>query len=162
SRAGTAAIEALENCDGPAVEAALRAALSSPHVLVRMAAIDDLCRRNAPDVAGFVRILTNDTSWITRRRALEALASLPGPEHWHMRGGAAARPGRAGKALVKTLVAGGGPPDLLAALDAGSHTRRVEGVRLYLRWRWHGVRPPEPIWELDDPRRFCPFWDWDA
>src|SRR5690242_8731868 len=47
SRAGAAAVVALEACDGPLVADGLAAALGSPHAPVRLAAVAALHRRGA-------------------------------------------------------------------------------------------------------------------
>ncbi len=166
SRAGAAAVAALEACAGPLALDGLAVALDSTHAPVRLAAVAALHRRGArgPDVA-LLRMLRQDDSWTVRRRVVRALADGPEGVRWHALDAATDPHWRVRHALLQVLLAWGQTDaerqDIDRRLALGEQPR-VRGLRAYLRYRWSGRVPaPADVPEPEDPSRTCPFWDWD-
>jgi hypothetical protein len=160
-----AAVGALEASASPIVGDALDAALDSPHPSVRLAALQDLQRRQlwrcgrSPG-----RLLCADESWPVRWAALDLLASQPGPERWRVLGAATDPHWRVRHALIGVLLRWGESiaeqQEIDQRLSRLATNAPARGVRAYLHYRWGGqgcdrVDTPQvpPAW---------PFWDWDA
>ncbi|HKB38181.1 MAG TPA: HEAT repeat domain-containing protein, partial [Gemmataceae bacterium] len=167
ARATTAAVSALEGRDDPPVLDALAAALDSPHASVRIVAVQSLHQRRADHVADhFFRLLTTDDSWLVRRAALRALADQPAPHRWRILDAATDPHWRVRHALIRVLLEWGDTEesrrDIEQRLARLGEDVRVEGVRVYLTYRWSGRAPKEINLRPDeDPNQLCPFWDWD-
>jgi hypothetical protein len=167
SRAGVAAVAALETCDVLIVLDGLAAALDSPHAPVRLAAVLSLHRRGARTAdAALVRLLRRDDSWTVRRGALRALTDGPPEVRWHVLDAATDPHWRVRHALIQVLLARGQTDaqreDIDRRLAPLGEWPRVRGLRAYLRYRWSGRVPtPAEVPEADDPSLTCPFWDWD-
>jgi aryl-alcohol dehydrogenase-like predicted oxidoreductase len=164
-----AAIAALEPIQDPLILGALHAALNSPHSSVRLAALQDLHRRQVSGLSGSLgRVLRRDESWPVRRAALHLLATEPGPERWRVLDAATDPHWRVRHALIRVLLRWGGDEvqlqeEIDRLLTCLGTEARVRGLRAYLHYRWTG-RPLETVGVLTpmDPSQSCPFWDWDA
>ncbi len=164
----TAAIAALESVANPIIRDALVAALDNPSPLVRLAALQDLHRRAAADLNDCLACrLCEDESWPVRRAALHMLAAESGPQRWGVLDAATDPHWRVRHALVRVLMRWGADASERAEigqrLSRLGTSGRVQGVWAYLNCRWTGrslesAETPIPA----DPRRACPFWDWDA
>jgi aryl-alcohol dehydrogenase-like predicted oxidoreductase/HEAT repeat protein len=168
AKEAVAAVAALEPCKDPIILDALVVALDSHHASVRLAAVQDLRRRQATQIsASLVRVLGGDESWLVRRAALQALASQPGPDRWRVLDAVTDPHWRVRHALIGVLGRWGeGEPQRQEIDDRMARfgtEPRVRGVRAYLHYLWTG-RPPESALPLDapNPSQACPFWDWDA
>src|SRR5262249_25701051 len=163
ARATTAAVSALEGRDDPPVLDALAAALDSPHASVRIVAVQSLHQRRADHVADhFFRLLTTDDSWLVRRAALRALADQPAPHRWRILDAATDPHWRVRHALIRVLLEWGDTEesrrDIEQRLARLGEDVRVEGVRVYLTYRWSGRAPKEINLRPDeDPNHLCPF-----
>jgi HEAT repeat protein len=168
ARAATAAVSALEGRDDPPVLDALTAALDSPHASVRIVAVQSLHQRRADHVTEtFVRLLTTDESWLVRRAALRALADQPAPDRWRILHAATDPHWRVRHALIRVLLEWGATDESRRDIDQRlawlGEDVRVEGVRVYLTYRWSGRAPEEiTLRPEEDPNRLCLFWDWDV
>lgn len=166
-----AAVAALEGCDAPVVLQALARALHHPRPLVRCAAVASLGRRVAVAVAvaekaALARRLREDPAWTCRRAALRALEDLPPPDDWLILAAADDPHWRVRHALIRVLSRRGMDPSDRASIDerlaVAAQDARTQGVRDYLRFRWHGDEPPpRPGPSADDPGPPCPFQDDD-
>jgi hypothetical protein len=167
SRAGVAAVDALEACNSALVLDGLAAALDSPHAPVRLAAVTSLHHRGARQAdAILLRLLRRDDSWTVRRGALRALADGPEVVRWHVLDAATDPHWRVRHALLQVLLVWGQADeqrqDFDRRLAALGEQPRVQGLRAYLRYRWSGRVPAAfEVPEAEDPGRSCPFWDWD-
>ncbi len=113
------------------------------------------------------RILQTDESWLVRRAAVRALADGLAPDPWCVLDAATDPHWRVRHALIEVLLGWGETQDKRNEIDtrlvrAGSN-ERIQGLRAYLHFRWDGHPPPNAsIPKPIDPRRRCPFWDWDV
>ncbi len=161
ARTATAAIAALEGRSGAGIVEALRTALASPHVTVRLAAVQALQLRDEARVEEDWRhLLCRDSSWQVRRAALRALAERRGEARWWIVEAVTDPHWRVRHALIQALLHEEGRQEIDARLAAVGGTARIEGVRRYLRYRWTGEVPAGPFEEEVGPP--WPFWDWDA
>jgi aryl-alcohol dehydrogenase-like predicted oxidoreductase len=162
------ALSLLEGCTESIVVDALSAALGGSHSSVRLAAVESAHKRRVAHLADSLRhILRADESWLVRRAALRALADGLAPDPWCVSDAATDPHWRVRHALIEVLLRWGETEGKRNEIDTRlAHTGsngRIEGLRAYLHFRWDGHPPPDAsIPEPVDPRRRCPFWDWDV
>ncbi len=160
-----AALRSLEHDTSRLVRDAVVRSLESPHPSVRIAAAGEVVRRQLFEVAGerLLRLLHTDPFWQVRRAAVSALGARPGERRWAALGAATDPHWRVRYALAQLLEGWGKSDEDRRRVDAGlrehGDTPRVNRIRDYLGYRWAGQPPPER--PGDDPRGWCPFWDWD-
>lgn len=168
AREVVAALDALEACHDALVFDALISALDSPHASVRFAAIQELRRRKVTPIHdSMTRVLRTDESWMNRREALWTLAALTSEERWQVFEAATDPHWRVRHALIRVLLRCGGIEaqrrDIEERLAQFGDEVRVLGIREYLRHHWMETSEESTIsLEGEDPRKSCPFWDWDA
>ncbi len=166
AKAALAAIEALEPCGHADAIDALQSALGSPHVYVRMAAMQSLQQRQAWTLASVVsRMVGHDPSWLVRRAALRFLAQSQTAWRWQILKASSDPHWRVRHALIQVLLAwieaGEDQHEIRRRLSAAGTDVRTQGILRYLEFRLTG-QPPEPfVTEQDDPASWCEFWDWD-
>lgn len=162
-----AALAALEPSDYPLVRDAARATLASRFAPVRQAAVQLIHRRGWNDFDDELRdVLRSDSSWPTRRAAVQAIADRPDPVRWNVLIAADDPHWRVRHALVRVLL-GWGTNEVDRAMVRNHLVKqcgeaRSRGVAAYLEWTWSGSEPPSwKAFNAPDPAARCPFWDWD-
>jgi HEAT repeat protein len=157
-----AALRAIEHDASPLVGDTVVRALNSPHATVRIYAAGEVERRKLFPSATreLQRLRGTDAFWQVRRAAVGALAAggcyaavtvASDDPHWRVR-----------YAVAQVLELLGNDPaeSREVILRMLCEHPRAERLRDYLNYRWTGELPPQR--DADDPRTWCPFWDWDA
>jgi HEAT repeat protein len=167
ARPALAAIAALDHCHDPIVLDALVRVLESPHASVRIVAVQALHERRATGVGDAVlRLLREDESWLARRAALRALAESPDADRWQVLAAATDPHWRVRHALIHVLLGWGATgaqrEEIDERLSATGEEPRIQGLRVYLRYRWSGRMPVDIPLPPVRPGQTCAFWDWDA
>lgn len=161
-----AALQSLEHDPSPLVNDTIVRALNSPHPSVRIAAINEVVRRQlfAEARDELSACLTQDSFWQVRRAAVNALATTAegrllvlaaaNDPHWRVR-----------YALVQQMEEWGRDAAqreaVLSMCATGSPSYWHREIRLsdYLIYRWTGELPTDR--PAIDPHEWCSFWDWD-
>jgi len=180
-----AALRSLEHDSSPLVNDTVMRVVNSPHPSVRIAAINEVVRRQLFREAEeqLSARLTQDPFWQVRRAAVNALATTAegrtlilaaaNDPHWRVRYALMQQMEEWGhdpaqrEAVLAMLInpdapRASGAPLVFFQRVAGnsSHWHREIRLRDYLIYRWTGELPTDR--PATDPREWCPIWDWDA
>lgn len=162
--ASSIALRSLEHDASPLVADTVVRALENAYPSVRILAAVEVARRQLFDAARdrLLKLLRSDPFWQVRRAAVHSTAADPGELRWYVLYAATDPHWRVRYALALVFEQWGTSDvtrrDIEVRLGPNS-PGRVARLRDYLRYRWTGTLPPPR--PADDPRSWCPFWDWD-
>jgi hypothetical protein len=159
------ALRSLEHDASPLVADTVVRTLANAYPSVRILAAGEVVRRQLFD-AGRDRLRTllhTDGFWQVRRAALNATGAEPAACRWEALHAATDPHWRVRYALAQ-LLEGWGTGDaereeIDRRLAAQGDSPRVNRLRDYLSYRLSGALPPPR--PSDNPRSWCPVWDWD-